>query len=240
MHILSTALSNIGKKRRNNEDRCVCDDTLLLYGVADGIGGLPRGAEAAQVAITTLRAAVSTLPDGVTPNLTRLTHRVNRAVCNLASQISPPEMGTTLTFGIVRDNFLCIAHVGDSRCYQLREGKLTALTTDHTVENDFLLHDGRDYRGVDFRMLNEAQRKSLTRCIGQYPDPVVDTSRVSLLPGDRYLFCTDGINKAVDDHSIAAILGGGGEPRHILSSLIAFANDAGGWDNASGVVVMVE
>ncbi|MDR1012085.1 MAG: protein phosphatase 2C domain-containing protein [Opitutaceae bacterium] len=236
MQIRSAALTDIGKIRRDNEDRFVCDNMLQLYGVADGIGGLPGGAEAAQTAVTTLRDEVAALPGGGPPNLVRLTHRVNRVVRALAEQISPLGMGTTLTYAIVRNRHLCLAHVGDSRCYRLRGGKLTVLTADHTVENDILLRHEAD----ELEMLDEMQRKSLTRCIGQQPAPEVDTLRMPLQPGDRYLFCTDGIDKAVGEPELAAMLGGGREPQHILGSLIAFANDAGGKDNATGVLLFVE
>lgn len=236
MQIRSAALTDIGKVRHANEDRFVCDDILRLYGVADGIGGLPGGAEAAQIAITTLQTAIPAMPGNTAPDLAHVTRDVNRAVCDFAAHFSPLGMGTTLTYGIIRENCLCLAHVGDSRCYRLRGGKLAALTTDHTVEN----HARRRRAAGDFVSFDESQRKSLTRCIGQLPDPEVDTLREPLQPGDRYLFCTDGIDKAIDEPKLADLLDEGKDLQHILASLIAHANDRGGSDNATGVLLFVE
>lgn len=236
MQIRSAALTNIGKVRHTNEDRFVCSDSLRLYGVADGIGGLPGGAEAARIAITTLQTGIQAMPGDIVPDFVRLTRHVNRDVCDFAEHFSPDGMGTTLTYGIIRDGSLHLAHVGDSRCYRMRGGKLTALTTDHTVEN-YVRH--RRAAG-EYVLFDESQRKSLTRCIGQQVDPEVDTWRGLIQPGDRYLFCTDGITNAIDEPDLAAMLGGGKEPWHILASLIARANDCGGADNATGVLIFVE
>ena len=236
MQIRSAALTDIGKLRKKNEDRYICDDVLQLYGVADGIGGLPYGAEAAQLAIDTLREAIATAPDDSLPDLVSLTRSVNNAVCNLSMQISPFGMGATLTYALLRQNRLCLAHAGDSRCYCLRKAKLTALTTDHTVENEIR----RDNTSGKFKFLSESQLKSLTRCIGQQTELEVDTLRHPLNAGDRYLFCSDGIDKAINESELATILSGEGEPRDILRKLITLANKRGGLDNATGVLVFVD
>ena len=236
MQIRSAALTDIGKVRRRNEDRFVLDDALRLYGVADGIGGLPHGAEAAQLAVTHLRDAIAATPHDSLPDLAALTQRINKAVCRLADELSPLGMGATLTYALVRDGALHLAHVGDSRCYLLRDKKLATLTTDHTVENEV-----RASRAAGRMMFyDEAQRKALVRCIGQREPLVVDISQHPLRPGDRCLFCTDGIDKVVDEAELVVLLDTGGEPESILRALIALANERGGGDNATGVLVFVD
>jgi len=237
MKIRSAALTDIGKVRRENEDRFLRDDALGLYGVADGIGGLPGGAEAAQHAVTQLHAAIAAAPPGSLPDLAALTQRLNESVFQLGARISPAHgLGTTLTYALLRDGVLCLAHVGDSRCHLLRENKLACLTTDHTVENEV-----RASRAAGKIILfEESQRKALTRCIGQHGPLAVDVSRHPLQTGDRLLFSSDGIDKAIDETELAALLDADLAPDAILRALIALANDRGGGDNATGVLVFVD
>jgi len=237
MQIRSAALTDIGKVRRENEDRFLRDDALGLYAVADGIGGLPGGAEAAQLTVTHLHAAIAATPPGTLPDLALLTHRLNETVFQLAQRISPVHgLGTTLTYALLRDARLHLAHIGDSRCYLLREKKLTRLTTDHTVENE--VRASRAAGKIIF--YDEAQRKALTRCIGQQSPVEPDITRHPLLPGDRYLLCTDGITKAIDDPELTDILSADRAPADILHTLISLANDYGGGDNATGVLVHID
>jgi len=237
MQIRSAALTDIGKVRRENEDRFLCDDALGLYAVADGIGGLPHGADAAQLTVTNLRAAIAFAPPGSLPNLAQLTRRLNEIVFQLGLRISPDcGLGSTLTYALVRDGALCLAHVGDSRCYLLRGKKLTCLTIDHTVENEARI--SRAAGKTTF--FDESQRQALVRCIGQHGPPEVDVSRLPLEAGDRCLFCSDGIDKTIDGMELAALLDTGREPGAILRALIDLANARGGGDNATGVLVFVD
>ena len=237
MQIRAAALTDIGKVRQRNEDRFLCDHALGLYGVADGIGGLPRGAEAAQLAVTHLRAAIAAAPPGTLPDLVHLTQRLNEIVFQLGLDISPQHgLGTTLTYALLRDAHLCLAHIGDSRCYLLRQKKLACLTTDHTVENEV-----RAKRAAGkIISYDESQRKALARCIGQHGPPEVDISRHPLYAGDRCLFCSDGIDKAIAETELAVLLDADREPDAILRALITLANDRGGGDNATGVLVFVD
>lgn len=236
MQLISAALTDIGKVRRRNEDRFVCDDALRLYGVADGIGGLPCGAEAAELAVTRLREAVAAVPADAPPAFVPIAHSINDAVCERASRISPLGMGCTLTCGMFWGKRLHLAHVGDSRCYLFRDEKLVMLTSDHTVENDVR----RRRAAGEFVLFNEAHGKALTRCIGQRTAPKIDTLAHALQDGDRYLFTTDGIDKTVGPDEIAALLARKSPPREILSALINAANARGGPDNATAVLVYVD
>src|SRR4051794_20219664 len=112
------ALSDIGRVRRENEDRFLLDEKAMLFGVADGVGGLPGGAEAAQLAVEEIAGAFEVPPVNGELDLARAVKRANEKVAMLGLQISPAMgIGTTLTIGWIRDNTLTIAHVGDSRCY---------------------------------------------------------------------------------------------------------------------------
>src|SRR6185503_18523527 len=133
----AAALSDIGRVRRENEDRFLLDEKGRLFGVADGVGGLPGGAEAAQLAVTDVAGALNALTDGKQPDLVAVVQHTNQAVSTLGQKISPTMgIGTTLTFGVIRDNVLMIAHVGDSRAYGARQREMVPLTEDHSVENE--------------------------------------------------------------------------------------------------------
>lgn len=238
MLLTSAAQTDIGLVRSENEDRLLCADDLHLYAVADGIGGLPGGAEAAQTAISTLlKDARDAEAKGRPIDLSRALKAANQAVLELASRLAPDSgLGTTLCATLVRDGKLLIANVGDSRCYLFREGRLQLLTTDDTVENEVLQ---RRARGEKVQ-LEERYRNALTRCIGQ-PMPLdVVVAAHPLQAGDLVLVCSDGISRLVDDAGIAARLGDARPPALVLSALVAEALARGGSDNATGVLLRVE
>jgi protein phosphatase len=233
----AVALTDIGRVRRQNEDRFILDDSVRVYGVADGVGGLPGGAEAAQQSADDVIAGLRALTNGQEPNLTAIVHQTNEAVLNLGKRISPAMgIGTTLTFGCVRGNTLQIAHVGDSRAYGWRNGEFMRLSEDHSVENEARLRRARG----EVVYYHEANRNALTRCIGQPTPPDVDLISRPLAVGDRYLFCTDGVTRMVGDGELATIVGKPGEPAELLKELITLAVRRGGPDNATGVLVFVD
>ncbi|MFZ9683702.1 MAG: PP2C family protein-serine/threonine phosphatase, partial [Cephaloticoccus sp.] len=166
IHFRAAALTDIGRVRRRNEDRLLLDEPNLIFGVADGVGGLPGGAEAAELVLNSVGDALKTAQDGP-PDLKAIVRRANREVHRLGQELSPSTgIGSTLTIGQVRDRELVIGHVGDSKCYALRGGNFSCLTTDHSVENEML---ARRARGEEVYFL-EANRHALTRCMGQPGD----------------------------------------------------------------------
>ncbi|OAM87513.1 protein phosphatase 2C domain-containing protein [Termitidicoccus mucosus] len=234
MQLRSAARTDIGKVRHHNEDRLLCDDRLRLYGVADGIGGLPGGADAAQLAVELVQVGIRDLGD--LSQLADVVREINDAVATLGRRVSPHYgIGTTLTFGVFRDGCLDLAHVGDSRCYCLRDGRLACLTTDHSVENEARAKaaQGQPY------WYNPSQRNALTRCIGQLADLEVDTLHRRLQDGDRYLFCSDGITKQIDETELASRLAAAA-PDEIIRGLVDLASHRGGYDNATAVLVFVD
>lgn len=233
----SAALSDIGRVRRKNEDRLLHDEALMLFGVADGVGGLPGGADAAQHTADGIAEALRNLPPAEPLNLTAIVQRVNHEVRQLGANISPGMgIGSTLTFGIVRDRAFHIAHVGDSRCYTWRKGECLQLTEDHSVENEARL---RRERG-EVVYYHEANRNALTRCMGQPGVPAVDLIVRPLRAGDRYLFCTDGITRLIPNAELGELLGQALDPDEILQQIVTLAVRRGGPDNATGVLIFVD
>jgi protein phosphatase len=233
----AAALTDIGRVRRQNEDRFLLDEPARIFGVADGVGGLPGGAEAAQQTVDDITAGIHAVTGGQEPNLTAIVHRANENVLALGKRISPSMgIGTTLTFGWVHDTALKIAHVGDSRVYGWRRGELTQISDDHSVENEARLRRAKG----EVVYYHEANRNALTRCIGQPTPPAVDLITRPLEAGDRYLFCTDGVTRMVGNTELGAILGQPGDPAAVLRELITLAVRRGGPDNATGVLFFVD
>jgi len=236
MQLISAAQTDIGLARSENEDRHLCADELRLYAVADGIGGLPGGAEAAQLAITSvLKDARSARDAGRGPDLAHAFKFANSEVIALARRFAPETgLGTTLTAAHIDDaGVMFVASVGDSRCYLFRDGRLKMLTIDDTVEQEVAV---RRARGENVQ-LEERYRNALTRCIGQPMPLEVKISQYPLQPGDRVLICSDGVTRMINDSVIAKRLGQKAEPAVVLGTLVADALAQGGSDNITGVVI---
>lgn len=232
LKISAAALSDIGRIRAENEDRCICDTELGLYGVADGVGGMPGGAEAAQTAIDALASGFR--GERGDADLRRIVERTNRAVVLRGLKISPAfGIATTLTFGHLSNERIAIAHVGDSRCYLSTGGRLRQLTEDHSAANEV-----RHHRAVPLQEGEDP--RALVRCLGIFPPPEPDLIEYPLEAGDRYLFCTDGISQMLDDRTLATLLGAAGRPASVLKTIIEAALACGGRDNATGVLLFVE
>lgn len=233
----AAALSDIGRVRRNNEDRYLCDETALLFGIADGVGGLPGGAEAAQHTVDEISGGIHALQPGHALNLTALVHHTNESVAALGRQISPAMgIGTTLTFGCVRGGVFELAHVGDSRAYLFRKGEFVRITEDHSVENEARLRRAKG----EVVYYHEANRNALTRCIGQPTPPEVDLVSRPLAVGDRFLFCTDGVTRMIPDSELGELVAGADTPQEAISNIVNLAVRRGGPDNATGVVIFVD
>lgn len=235
IRLRSAACSDIGRMRRENQDRLLCDDVFQLYGVADGVGGLPGGAEAAECAMETVRRCVA--QSGSSPDVHSQTLAANAAVVDLGARLYPGAgIATTLTWGVFRGTSLRLAHVGDSRCYGLRSGRLDLLTSDHSLENEARL---RRKKGEQV-WVSERNRHAITRCIGQPAELEIDLVVRAAQAGDRYLFCTDGLTGLVGDSEIKERLEWAMAPEHIARSLVELANQRGGRDNTTVVVVFVD
>ncbi len=234
MKFRSAAITDIGKTRFENEDRFLCEDALGLFGVADGIGGLPGGAEAAECTAQEITRSVQA---GGSLDLVKITQAASLKVQQLGQQLNPPYgIGSTLTFGILGHGQLQLSHVGDSRAYVLQKGDFLHLTEDHTVENEARHLRAR---GEDVEVSAE-NRNALTRCIGQPGLPEVDFQEFIVSTGDRYFFTTDGICRMIADEELAEILGGPESPAEMLHSILDLALKRGGHDNLTAVLVFID
>jgi protein phosphatase len=234
MKLRSAALTDIGKTRLENEDRFLCNDALGLFGVADGIGGLPGGGEAAE---RTVQDITRLLEQDKEIDLVTLTQVVSGAVQVLGQEINPPYgIGSTLTFGTFKDGRLQLAHVGDSRAYVLQKGDFLCLTEDHTVENEARRLRARG-EAVE---VNAGNRNALTRCIGQPGVPEVDFREFVVTARDRYFFTTDGICRMISDDELAEILRGPESPSEMLKLIVDLALKRGGHDNLTAVLVFID
>jgi len=238
MTILRAAwLSNIGSVRKENEDRVLFSEAAQLFGVADGVGGLPGGSEAAQKTTDVITAAVLEAGPEAELDLQAIVTAANEAVAMLGQRISPSSgIGSTLTLGCVRGGKMKLAHVGDSRAYSWRGGEIACLTEDHTVENEARRRRARG----EVVYYSEAQRGALTRCIGQTIPPEVDLSDVPILAGDRFVFCTDGVTRLVFEREMREIIGKPHDPAEIARILVELALQRGGPDNATVAAVIID
>lgn len=237
MKFRSFALSDIGRVRPENEDSYLCNDTLGIYAVADGIGGLPSGGQASQLAVAALQKIVSEHATGTKLNYERILTEINDQVFKLGRTLSPQfGIGSTLTFVHVVGVKLHFGHVGDSTALRLRSKALQQLTTDHTIENELRQ---RAARGEPLGLLME-NRNALTRCIGQPPPLEPDCFAHTILPHDRYLLCSDGITRFVPIEEIAKVMEESAEPEAAVKTLIDRANERGGLDNSTGVALFFD
>lgn len=237
LSVRAAALTDIGRVRRDNEDRYLKDEKTLLFGVADGVGGLPGGAEAANLTAEELSRALRAVPAGRDPDWVKIVQQTNELVAALGRRISPAMgIGTTLTLGCIRNDDIVLAHVGDSRGYVLHDGEFIRLTEDHSVENEARLRRARG----EVIYYHEANRNALTRCIGQPTPPEVDIITRPLAVGERYIFCTDGITRMMPDDELGELLGKFPDPADALREIVGLAVRRGGPDNATAVAVYID
>jgi serine/threonine protein phosphatase PrpC len=250
MKITSFGGTDTGKKRNNNEDAYLLNDTLCLYAVADGVGGNEGGEVASRIAIETLAEAIPDLlgekdrtPAAghvlpADPSFSALEQAIalsNQHIRQVREQKSAlASMGTTLTALLVRKSRAFIVHVGDSRAYLLRARALRQLTGDHSMVAEQVL------AGV---ITPEQARLSpyrhvITRALGMDLDVRADTILQSVQQGDTFLLCTDGLTEMVEDETIGGILSEAA-PRDAVQKLLAVANEHGGVDNITAVVVRI-
>lgn len=231
MKVRVGASTDVGLVRERNEDGYLVQDPLFV--VADGMGGHRGGEVASKVALDSLAAAK---PDTDGDALVDGVRAANRAVHERAE--SDPQlsgMGTTLTAILAGAGVVHLAHVGDSRAYLLREGELRQVSEDHTVVEQ-LIQEGR-------LTPEEAEihphRSILTRALGVEEEVEVSAQTLRVEVGDRLLLCSDGLTTMVGQEEIADVLSKEKDPQKAADALVAAANEAGGVDNTTAIVVDV-
>ncbi|MGH2689324.1 MAG: Stp1/IreP family PP2C-type Ser/Thr phosphatase, partial [Actinomycetota bacterium] len=221
------AATDIGRARKANEDSMLVAPPL--FAVADGMGGHSAGDVASQTAVAVLKEAAA---HG--QSLAASVREANREVFGRSeADKALAGMGTTMTAIVAGGERIEIAHVGDSRAYQFRNGRLNRLTIDHTVM-ERLVRQGR-IRPEEAR--HHPQRSVLERALGVDAEVEVDLQTIDARPGDRFLLCTDGLTGMLDENRIREVLSEEADPAAASGRLVAEAVAAGGHDNVSVIVV---
>jgi PPM family protein phosphatase len=231
-----------GRARSNNEDSVATDEAVALAVLADGMGGYNAGEVASNMATSFIRSelgrwlreASSQASDAeVRRAMDICVDNANRAIFNAAN--SNPQyagMGTTLVVAVFRDNRVLLGHVGDSRCYRLREGKLQQITRDHS-----LLQEQIDAGLITPEQAAFSANKNLvTRAVGVEDTVLLETHQHDVQDGDLFLMCSDGLSDMLDDEAIAELMRSTEALDGRCTALIAAANDAGGKDNISVIL----
>jgi protein phosphatase len=253
--LLSVARSDVGRKRQINEDSFFRDDARGFYVVADGVGGHNKGEIASREAVDSLKSWVYgaareidrlverlTLGDGEAVwEIRRLLESGVKNACYMVygmAELDPEKKGmsTTLSAMMIRGNLAFAVHVGDSRVYRVRGDSVLQLTEDHTLINYKVKH------GMMTKA--EAEKASgknvITRAVGHKDYVQVDTADLDIAPRDRFLLCSDGLHGYFTDDREVAELCSDGDLDECAESAVALANQRGGKDNITAIVVEVQ
>lgn len=232
--MLAYAKSDIGKIREINEDSFVCLPPLFV--VADGMGGHVAGEIASKMAADTLRQcfAASAVIEDPKHLLEQAIHEANAQIFQFAQQNSEyAGMGTTITAAYIQDSKIYWSHVGDSRLYILRDGRLTQVTEDHSLVGELV----RSGSITAEQALTHPHRNILTRALGTSEQIKVDSGITEWKAADRILICSDGLTNMLNDQDIrGTIMTGDGETG--LARLVDLANAAGGLDNITAIMII--
>jgi serine/threonine protein phosphatase PrpC len=223
-------VTDTGRRRRRNEDAYV--NNPPLFAVADGMGGAQAGEVASRIAAESLRE--SEVAGAGVERVVELIQAANRRVYDRSTADEAASgMGTTVTVALVGDDVVSFGHVGDSRAYLVREGRLEQLTQDHSLVSELL----RSGKISPEEAESHPQRSVITRALGTDPDVDVDAFSIEAAPGDVFLLCSDGLTTMVRDDAIEQIVEDHrGNLRGAAEILIDAANRGGGEDNITVVV----
>ncbi len=252
MRLISCGITDVGMKRTNNEDNYLINDELNLFVVCDGMGGHVGGEYASAIAVNTVEEVLSSIeidPDlRVTEvdldNPVELQREKIRYAIRLAGKriyekaMAEPEykgMGTTAVVLLVDSGNAFLAHVGDSRVYLVREGRIEQLTEDHSLVNEKVRAGVLSAEEAKTHRL----RNIITRSLGYTEDVEIDTQVRAVRRGDRFVLCSDGLSNLVQAAEIGESVQRNG-PQAASRELVGMACDRGGDDNVTVVVVKVD
>ena len=251
MRLVSAGLSDVGRRRPHNEDAFLCDDSLGLYIVADGVGGHAKGevdsAEAVEQLAMWVKRHVGDMDRAIAlggadarVDLRRLLEGGVQSACYMVygmAEMDPEKRGmsTTMSVLLVRGGHAFVGQVGDSRVYRLRGGVLTQLTEDHTLVNYELKHGL-----ITAEEARTATKKNvITRAVGHKDYVQVDTFDAEVMPLDRYFLCTDGLHGYIDDEEELAEIMTTEPIEQGVKKAIDDANRLGGRDNITAIICAV-
>ncbi|HOU89765.1 MAG TPA: protein phosphatase 2C domain-containing protein [Polyangiaceae bacterium] len=248
LHLTSTGGTDIGLRRKHNEDAFLADDDLGLWVVADGMGGHAAGEVASQEAIDTVYGMVSrgkrtlSLDRTFSEDKARAAQRLLEGAVQAATYMvfamaeldaNKAGMGTTISAMMGVGDFCVTAQVGDSRIYRIRSGCVTQLTEDHTL----IAWQLKQGLITEEEARRSKHRNVITRAVGNRDYVQVDTALLELEPGDQYLLCSDGLHGYLRSEEIPTLIEGGGAAA--VQRFIDLANQRGGKDNITAVLVEV-
>ncbi|MFH1729837.1 MAG: Stp1/IreP family PP2C-type Ser/Thr phosphatase [Pseudomonadota bacterium] len=249
MKVLNAAITDVGKKRQINEDNFFISKEEGLFVLADGMGGHQAGDMASKIAVDTIgdfiratsRDKEITWPYDRDGNLPYEANRLivaiklaNKKIFNTAREKNLDGMGTTIASLIYKEEKVYLCHVGDSRIYRVRDGKIKQLTSDHSLLNDSLKAKSLTQEEID----NFPFKNVITRALGIEDNVDVEMDNKMAKQGDYYLVCSDGLSNLVPDDDIKEVI-----TKHkdkliaACKELIQRANDAGGNDNITCILV---
>ena len=253
--IESAGLSDVGLRRKSNEDSFAISDDQTLFIVADGMGGHAAGEVASRLAVESIERHISgsdprkepTVPAsfrspsgdeaGLPPPARRVLNAIRLAnqeiVRSVRKDSSMRGMGTTVVIALIHGSRAFIGSVGDSRAYLVRDGNLRQLTSDHTLVNEQVRAGALSTQEAR----RHPARNILTRAVGSQEDVEPDLVEQDLRPGDMLLLCSDGLTTMVEDADILkTVLAHADDPQTACRALIDLANERGGDDNVTVVL----
>ncbi len=252
MRVRFSGETDVGRKRDHNEDSLYLPEEQRLAIVADGMGGHASGEVASRLAVETIvryfRNTAEQQPltwpykvdRGLRADIGRLGTSIKLANLEIHEQAERDSgckgMGTTVDAAYFLDDTLLIGHVGDSRVYRHRDGKLTLLTEDHSLINDY----------IKMKRVTAAEAESwphknvIVRALGMKDTVQVDIITEAPQIGDVYLLCTDGLTGMLSDEQLAHILNSESDLNKMVDIMISGANDEGGIDNITVVLARIE
>jgi protein phosphatase len=246
---VSAGLTDVGRKRNHNEDSYLVDEELQLFVVADGMGGHAGGGTASRIAVETIdkEMRAAKVADGVSPFATEtplqdsplpefLRNAVEKACLEIFRQAQEDPrlagMGTTVISLCVRGEHALFAHVGDSRAYLVRGDLIQQISEDHSLVNE----------QIKAGMITPEEAKHsrykniITRSVGFEEEVQVDVMGIVTRPGDAFILCSDGLANLVEDQEIQQVVSVS-EPPEAAKKLVDLANERGGDDNITVIVV---
>jgi serine/threonine protein phosphatase PrpC len=235
VHLAVAARTDTGRMRRGNEDNLHADanEHRGLFIVADGMGGHAAGEIASQMAVDVLSSELKDVNDLTSPEALKLANRT--VYQRTTKELEKSGMGSTASALLLSDTHYLIGHVGDSRIYLVRDGNMRQLTKDHSLVQE----------QVDAGLITPEQARHhpqsnvITCCIGMSGDIDPDVIPGETKVGDVFLLASDGLTGMVDDRRLFQLLQSRASPERIVNAMISDANNNGGIDNITAIVVKV-
>jgi protein phosphatase len=249
MEVKAYGLTHVGRQRQHNEDSFLVADEAKLFLVADGMGGHAAGEIASRIAVDSISEFIvhtkeddGTWPHAYDEHYTRTTNRLMAALRMANTRVLEAMrkdarlrgMGTTVVAAMADGGKMSVAHVGDSRAYMIRHGKISRITSDHSWV----------FEQVQAGMLTEAEaekhplRNVITRALGGALSVNPDASEIDSKPGDVYLLCSDGLTGMVPEEEILKLVTANADDlEKACKELIDMANERGGLDNVTAILV---